>query len=81
MRAAADAGLVRLAPRHRVDALTVSDGVVAGVRGTVLEPDDAPRGAPSSRVPAVAQAAQQESRVTSVEKDWAAILIPSAMVR
>ncbi|MFD1506007.1 FAD-binding dehydrogenase [Georgenia yuyongxinii] len=52
VRAAVDAGLVRLAPRHRVDALTITDGVVDGVRGTVLEPDDAPRGAPSSRVPA-----------------------------
>ncbi|TRW43963.1 FAD-binding dehydrogenase [Georgenia yuyongxinii] len=52
VRAAVDAGLVRLAPRHRVDALTITDGAVDGVRGTVLEPDDAPRGAPSSRVPA-----------------------------
>jgi uncharacterized protein len=52
VRAAVDAGLVRLAPRHRVDALTTTGGVVDGVRGTVLEPDGAPRGAPSSRVPA-----------------------------
>jgi predicted oxidoreductase len=49
VRAAAEAGLVRLAFRHRVDELTVSGGVVTGVRGSVLEPSDAIRGAPSSR--------------------------------
>lgn len=40
---------VRFAHRHRVDELIVSDGVVVGVRGSVLEPSDAPRGAASSR--------------------------------
>ncbi|OCB13773.1 FAD-binding dehydrogenase [Mycolicibacterium porcinum] len=40
---------VRLAHRHRVDELIVSEGAVVGVRGAVLEPSDAPRGAPSSR--------------------------------
>ena len=30
--------------RHRVDELTVTDGAVDGVRGTVLEPSDVPRG-------------------------------------
>lgn len=40
---------VRFAHRHRVDELIVSDGAVVGVRGSVLEPSDAPRGAPSSR--------------------------------
>jgi len=32
-----------------VDELVVTDGVVDGVRGTVLEPSDVPRAAPSSR--------------------------------
>lgn len=40
---------VRFAHRHRVDELIVSDGAVVGVRGSVLEPSDAPRGAASSR--------------------------------
>lgn len=41
--------LVRFAHRHRVDELIVSDGAVVGVRGAVLEPSSAVRGAPSSR--------------------------------
>jgi hypothetical protein len=49
VRAAAAEGLVRFAFRHQVDELTVTDGTVDGVRGTVLEPSDARRGAPSSR--------------------------------
>src|SRR3954447_25458473 len=49
VRAAAERGQVRLALRHRVDALTSTGGVVDGVRGVVLEPSDALRGAPSSR--------------------------------
>jgi len=49
VRAAAERGLVTLRFRHRVDELTVTDGVVDGVRGTVLEPSDVPRAAPSSR--------------------------------
>ncbi|ALI24877.1 FAD-binding dehydrogenase [Mycolicibacterium fortuitum] len=40
---------VRFAHRHRVDELIVSDGAVVGVRGSVLEPSDAPRGVASSR--------------------------------
>ncbi|ADT97696.1 FAD-binding dehydrogenase [Mycolicibacterium gilvum] len=40
---------VRFAHRHRVDELIVDDGSVIGVRGAVLEPSDAVRGAPSSR--------------------------------
>ena len=39
----------RFAHRHRVDELIVENGSVVGVRGAVLEPSDAPRGAPSSR--------------------------------
>ena len=35
--------------RHRVDSLLVEGGRVIGVAGTRLAPDDAPRGAPSSR--------------------------------
>ncbi|WP_328361972.1 FAD-binding dehydrogenase [Mycobacterium sp. NBC_00419] len=49
--AAADRGLVRFHHRHRVDELVISNGVATGVRGTVLAPDDAPRGAPSNRDP------------------------------
>jgi predicted oxidoreductase len=42
-------GLVQLAFRHRVDELLVTDGVVTGVAGQVLEPTDADRAAPTSR--------------------------------
>ncbi|GAA1625669.1 FAD-binding dehydrogenase [Georgenia ruanii] len=52
VRAAVDAGLVQVAFRHRVDGLTMTDGVVDGVQGTVLEPSSTPRGAPSSRTAA-----------------------------
>lgn len=44
-------GRVTFKFRHRVDALTTTDGRVDGVRGRVLEPDAAPRGATSSRRP------------------------------
>ena len=50
VREAAARGLVRLMFRHRVDALTVTGGVVDGVRGAVLEPSSVDRGRPSSRV-------------------------------
>ncbi|MCU1655562.1 MAG: fumarate reductase/succinate dehydrogenase flavoprotein domain protein [Pseudonocardiales bacterium] len=50
VKEAAERGLVRIAFRHRVDELTVTGGVVDGVRGRVLEPSDGPRAAPSSRV-------------------------------
>jgi uncharacterized protein len=50
LKAAGDRGLLRFAFRHRVDELTVTDGVVDGVRGHVLEPSSVPRAAPSSRV-------------------------------
>ena len=43
-------GLVDIRFRHRVDGLVVTDGVVTGVRGAVLEPSDAERGTASSRV-------------------------------
>ncbi|GLY99501.1 FAD-binding dehydrogenase [Actinoplanes sp. NBRC 103695] len=49
VREAASRGLVRLAFRHRVDALTLVSGRVTGVSGHVLEPSDAVRGAASSR--------------------------------
>jgi predicted oxidoreductase len=51
VREAAARGLVKLMFRHRVDALTVSGGVVDGVRGAILEPSEVERGRPSSRVP------------------------------
>jgi predicted oxidoreductase len=47
---AAARGLVDVRYRHRVDGLVVTDGVVTGVRGAVLEPSDAERGTASSRV-------------------------------
>jgi predicted oxidoreductase len=46
---AADAGLLTFGHRHRVDELLVDQGRVIGVRGALLAPDDAPRGAPSNR--------------------------------
>ena len=49
VRAAVDAGLVRLAPRHRVTALTTTAGVVDGVAGDVLAPDGSARGMATSR--------------------------------
>ncbi|WP_461154077.1 FAD-binding dehydrogenase [Saccharopolyspora tripterygii] len=49
VREAAERGLVSFRFRHQVDELTVTGGVVNGVRGGVLEPSDAPRGTPSSR--------------------------------
>jgi uncharacterized protein len=42
-------GLVTLLFRHRVDALTVTDGAVTGARGAILAPDAAGRGEPSNR--------------------------------
>jgi uncharacterized protein len=49
VRAAAEAGRLEFRFRHRVDELIVTNGVVEGVTGAVLEPSDAPRGTPSSR--------------------------------
>ena len=49
VRAGVEAGRVRFAFRHRVDDLVVTDGAIAGVSGTVLAPDDAPRGVSTSR--------------------------------
>ncbi len=49
VRDAAARGLVELRFRHRVDGLSVTDGVVDGVHGAVLEPSAAVRGTASSR--------------------------------
>ncbi|TKK85208.1 FAD-binding dehydrogenase [Herbidospora galbida] len=46
---AAEAGLLTFHHRRRVDELVVHDGVVTGVRGSVLADDDSPRGVSSSR--------------------------------
>ena len=51
VQAAAERGLVTFRFRHRVDELTSTDGVVDGVRGTVLEASGVPRAEPSSRNP------------------------------
>ena len=50
VREAAATGLVGLRFRHRVDGLTVTGGVVDGVRGAILQPSQAARGTCSSRV-------------------------------
>lgn len=51
VRAHADTGRIRFAFRHRVDDLLTDGGACVGVRGTLLEPTDAIRGAASGRVP------------------------------
>ncbi|MES4892136.1 FAD-binding dehydrogenase [Streptomyces sp. NPDC096012] len=48
-RQAARDGLLTFHHRHRVDELVIEDGTARGVRGTVLAPDDSPRGVASSR--------------------------------
>ncbi|MGW3955503.1 FAD-binding dehydrogenase [Streptomyces sp. NPDC004752] len=48
-RQAARDGLLTFHHRHRVDELVVEAGRMTGVRGTVLAPDDAPRGVASNR--------------------------------
>lgn len=48
LQAAAE-GLVTFHYRHQVDELVLTDGAVTGVRGTLLAPDDAARGASSNR--------------------------------
>lgn len=49
VQAGVSAGRARILHRHRVDALIVEDGRVTGVRGAVLAPDAAARGAASNR--------------------------------
>ncbi|MBG7696747.1 FAD-binding dehydrogenase [Streptomyces sp. MC1] len=48
-RQAARDGLLTFHHRHRVDELVIEGGTARGVRGTVLAPDDSPRGVASSR--------------------------------
>ena len=49
VREGVEKGLVELRFRHRVDALTVTDGKVTGASGSVLAPSDVERGEASSR--------------------------------
>jgi predicted oxidoreductase len=49
VRAGVEAGLVELKFRHRVDQLTMSRKTVVGASGSILAPDDAERGAATSR--------------------------------
>jgi predicted oxidoreductase len=49
VRQAEAEGRVSFRFRHQVDELSVTDGAVDGVRGTVLEPSGVERGKPSSR--------------------------------
>ena len=46
---AAEAGRLTFYHRHRVDEIVMSGGAAAGVRGTILAPDESPRGVASSR--------------------------------
>ncbi|MBR0558209.1 FAD-binding dehydrogenase [Ciceribacter sp. L1K23] len=48
-RAMAEEGRLSFLFRHRVDSLTVTNGVVTGARGAVLKPDAAVRGAATNR--------------------------------
>ncbi|MBO3761883.1 FAD-binding dehydrogenase [Ciceribacter sp. L1K22] len=48
-RAMAEDGRLSFLFRHRVDSLTVTNGVVTGARGAVLKPDAAVRGAATNR--------------------------------
>lgn len=50
VRAAVARGQVEIRFRRQVDGLSVTDGVVDGVHGTVLEPSTAARGTASSRI-------------------------------
>lgn len=50
VRDAAAKGFISLKFRHRVNALSLSGGVVTGVAGDILEPSHVERGQPSSRV-------------------------------
>jgi uncharacterized protein len=50
VRDAVDRGTVTLMFRHRVDTLTMTNGVIDGVRGAILERSNVARGKPSSRV-------------------------------
>src|SRR5258708_8098154 len=45
----AEKNLVTFYHRHRVDELVFTNGAATGVKGVVLAPDDAVRGAPSNR--------------------------------
>ncbi|HEX4442422.1 MAG TPA: FAD-binding dehydrogenase [Galbitalea sp.] len=49
LRGGVSKGLVDLRFRHRMDELIVEKGAVVGVRGAILAPDTAERGAPSNR--------------------------------
>jgi predicted oxidoreductase len=49
VRQGVEKGLVDLRFRHRVDALTVTDGAVTGASGGILAPSDAARGEASTR--------------------------------
>jgi uncharacterized protein len=48
-RSAEKSGLLTFKFRHRVDALTITDGTVDGIRGAILEADPVARGVSSSR--------------------------------
>src|SRR5258708_24761769 len=50
VRTAAQRGLITLKFRHRVNELTLTGGVVDGVRGDIIEPSAVERGRPRSRV-------------------------------
>jgi predicted oxidoreductase len=84
LRTAAAEGRLELRFRHRVDALTIAEGAVTGVRGSVLEPAADERGRPTSRSAVAAfELAAQAVIVTSggiganldmVRRNWPARL-------
>jgi predicted oxidoreductase len=65
VRAHVESGRVRLAFRHRVDAIETAGGAVTGVTGAVLEPSTVKRGEDSSRVEVGAFAARGQAVVVT----------------
>lgn len=61
-----DRPTVRFAHRHQVDKLIVEGNAVTGVRGTVLEPSDEPRGAFVAKVCGEIRV----SRVSGDRRQW-----------
>jgi uncharacterized protein len=87
VRDAVDRGKVTLMFRHRVDALTMTNGVMDGVRGAILEPSNVARGKPSSRVQVGEFAIRAQAVIVTsggiggdqalVRKNWPARLGPA----
>ena len=75
VRAGIERGLVELRFRHRVDGVSVTDGVVDGVHGAVLEPSDAARGGARVEVGGFAvraQAVTSRPVASAATRNWSA---------